>query len=571
MRLLRINGSNVDIDEQTAIGIDLQSYDIKNPGQKKIAISNTFSVPITANNLHIIGNPHDPQSEATATYDLMTCSYWIGNDIVIENARVKVTSIKDRISLFVYEKLTIWDELKNYLWTDFISDYVEWLYTAKSLPSATAPASPVILQDFLVPYVDATLSQNYGIVLPMYLGNLYRYDPLGGTSYVEDKNTIYLRYFENGDEKTSNGGHFCTYIKTIFEFFEYKYSVNFLVDESVNGNIWQDAIASQMIVPIRELILYNYFTGTSPIGYYFGVSSDYPTYYQFSPDTDTRDKAGKTMYEFVTAFMQYFNIVKDEFYIGDEKVIRLARFDDLTTSATVVDWSGKIQGTPEFMPYIDGLAQSNIIKHKSIFENGDELINSREITCLNQNIDSRKDLFEIDNYIPAFISLKSLFSPLNPDVVPDLSQSESFKTFEFFLLDGETYDDIDVKIKFYTTIAVEYTATFKLQKAALYSLASEYTLYESINQYPKVYKAKKWLTLNDIRNFEFFKEYWIQELGASFFVNKISGFNPDKSNEATTIELIKTGNRKPLDIEGLELYVDGTGDLFTDGTGDTWY
>lgn len=571
MRLLRINGSNVDIDEQTAIGIDLQSYDIKNPGVKKINVSNTFTIPLTATNLHIIGNPQDPQSQSTATYDLMTCDYWIGNDHVIEAARVRVGKVKERIEIFLFEKRTIWDELKEYYWTDFISEYLTWLQEEKSVPSEASPFVDTFT-NFITPYADLTLSQNLGIFLPFYLGNLFAYRPDSGSSETPEgasTNTIRLRY-QRGDYGKILGGHFCTYVKTIFEFLEYKYSVNFLVNETANGNIWADPIASTEFIPIREFDVRMNTSGLSGVSYYFEIGSEFGFISGlstiFSPLTDTRDKAGKTMYELVSAFMQRYNIVKDEFYLNGERVIRLARFDDLPTSSNVVDWSGKIKEVAEFTPYIEGFAQNNIIKHKSIFENGDELQSSRNITSLNQNIDARTDLFEIDNHIPAFTAITG-------GVIPDLSAIESFKTFIFFTADGLTTDNITIYIRDLNLAGtvVEESASLKLYKPALYSLSSEYVFFESIIQYPKVYSIKKWLSLKDIYNFEFFKEYWIQELGASFFVNKIKGFNPDKSNEPTTIELIRTGNRKPLDIEGLELYVDADVDLFTDGTGDTWY
>jgi hypothetical protein len=45
MRLLRFNGQDIDIDEQTSIGIDIQCFDIKSPLQRKINISNSFTIP----------------------------------------------------------------------------------------------------------------------------------------------------------------------------------------------------------------------------------------------------------------------------------------------------------------------------------------------------------------------------------------------------------------------------------------------------------------------------------------------------------------------------------------------
>lgn len=559
MRILRINGVTADIDEQTAIGITLQSYDIKNPGLKKINVSNSFTIPLTANNQLIIGYAGHKNSISTNVYDSMTCDYWIDNVQLIDGARVRITEVSDRINLFIFEKKSFWDELKNYLWSDFINDYFDYL-VANGLPDITNPVSPpgADIQDFLDLYKDDIVGVESGIILPMYFSNLYNYDPAGGSTYLEDSSNIYLKYYPDTAAQMSLGGHFCTYIFKIFEFLEYKYSVNFLVNGTADGNIWDDPVASVMYVPFRELDVRFKKSGSVTTGYYFEIATNF----NFYPEKDLRDKNDKTVYDLVNAFFQIFNIVKDEFYQGDDKVIRLARFDDIPTDADVVNWSGGVGGISKFVPFIEGLGQNSIIKNKSVYETGDALINSRNITCLNENLDARVDLFEIDNYIPNFIDI-------SVGVVPNLSPKESFKTFTFLVTDGDTSDPITVHIS--DDSSYEKTASFVMARAALYSLDNEYVFYESINQRPRVYTIKKWLTINDIIGFEFFKEYWILELGGSFFVNKINGFNPDKSWEATEIEIIQTGMRKPVEPETIDYYVDGLGNIFTDGNGNNFY
>ena len=73
----------------------------------------------------------------------------------------------------------------------------------------------------------------------------------------------------------------------------------------------------------------------------------------------------------------------------------------------------------------------------------------------------------------------------------------------------------------------------------MYALDGEYQTIDDMITYPKVYTIKKWLKLNDIANLQFFKRYFVRDLNGYFYLNKISGYNPSKSTEATTIELIK--------------------------------
>ena len=96
MRLLRFNGNNIDIDDATSIGITLQSYDIKEPGKRKVGISNTFSIPKTANNLKHVGYLAGIQNLDTTIYDAIYCDYWVYNLLLIDNAKVRVESIKER-------------------------------------------------------------------------------------------------------------------------------------------------------------------------------------------------------------------------------------------------------------------------------------------------------------------------------------------------------------------------------------------------------------------------------------------------------------------------------------------
>ena len=138
MRLLRIDNIDVDIDEQTAIGVNYQSYDIKQVGKRFVNITNTFNIPATNHNLAIFGNAQNVQSLSTDIYSSSICNYWTNNEQLIKNAKCRVESINERISLFVYEKADIWDVLKTVLFPDFLASYITWLQ-AKGLPSLATP------------------------------------------------------------------------------------------------------------------------------------------------------------------------------------------------------------------------------------------------------------------------------------------------------------------------------------------------------------------------------------------------------------------------------------------------
>jgi len=119
-------------------------------------------------------------------------------------------------------------------------------------------------------------------------------------------------------------------------------------------------------------------------------------------------------------------------------------------------------------------------------------------------------------------------------------------------------------VKFFT-----FTATLKLRIAQLYSITGEYNLLKTIYEYPKFYTIEKWLTINDVIALDFYKIYYIKELRGGFFINKISGFNPDDNKKPTKIDLIKVGETPPLPIGesyDVDVFVDGNGNPFVDGS-----
>ena len=490
-RLLIIDGHKVDIDDKTAIGITLQSYDIKNVGAMHVNISNSFTVPITYNNLGIFGNPQSPFSKSTKVYEEATCNYFLGSEQIIKDGRIRLSSIQDRITLFIFEKDNVWDAIKLVKWDEFGRDFLQWMQTEKGLPSSSNPFNGTLTQ-FLTPYANAT----EGVFLPFFYGNLYNKELYKDGPFLEDNSTLYIRNWDEEGEK-ADGGHFCIFYKTIFEYIEHKYDVNFLTSGGQTiGNIWDDEFALRMFEPLKNISLRANTQGTQWSFYW----DEEPN---FLPLKDVQDKQDKTLSDLVGVFFKMFNILKDEIQIDGKDVIRLARFDELETIAPVVDFSGRFDGIPKYEPLIQGYNRSNVIKFKEVFEQGDSLQNARTLTSENRNLDATATLMEIDAYIPATIRI-------NGGVALDLSPKEAFKTFTPMIDDGLVDNNVNVIMN---TDEAIFTAPLKLKKAALYSLEGEYRFLDKIIKYPVSIEWNKWLTLNDIRGLEFFKQYYIDQLG----------------------------------------------------------
>jgi len=246
IRLLRINGVDVEMDDSTAIGINIQKYDLKTPGNRVVSASNSFTVPATAKNRAIFGYAADPQSRSTTVYAPTICDYWVDNYQIITNAKCKVESISDRISLFVFEKPTIWDLTKGVSWTQFQQDFLQWIQDEKGIPSEASPSTESY-DDFVTGYIGSAAYLKFG----HYFGNLYQYlEPPLDLDYLEDEDNLYLSYLDG----TALGGHMCAYWRHIFEYVEQAYGVNFLTEGGRSvGNVWDDEFASAVYTPLRNI------------------------------------------------------------------------------------------------------------------------------------------------------------------------------------------------------------------------------------------------------------------------------------------------------------------------------
>lgn len=505
MQFLKFNGQTVDIDNETSIGVTFQAYDFSDPAKRVVSVSNSFSLPATANNLRVIKHTGNAQSTSLIVYDSLLCDYWIDNFKVIDGGKARITKIGKRIECFLTEKTDIWDRLKEIKWYEFQETLLTWLQS-KGVPSISDPYTGNFI-DFIEPYTTSTS----GLIIPYYLGNLGMYSQIEGQPAVENVNELYLSHTSNVYED-GKGGHICVYLKTIFQCIEEVYGVNFGVNETFDNNIFDDEIFKRMYIPARMLMCEVIDNITTKL-FYFKYSN-----LPFIPHEIENDCQEKTMYDLISNIFKHFNCIidKDEHYF-------IHRFDDIE-NAPIVELSSEFVNK-EFSPTIPGYAQINRIKFEKIYENGSELLNSKLIECKNKNIDKEKDLFKIDGYIS-----KGLINNL----APDLSDEEAFDTFSF-LIDNGT---ITANVVMYQKDVSYETTPITLKKSAHYSLDDEYNTLAKMVEYPVFYKVEKWLNLNDIFQLKFFRKYFIRELNGYFFINKISGYNP-KSQKATTIELIK--------------------------------
>jgi hypothetical protein len=516
MRLLKINNIFVDIDEKTAIGIDFQKYDIKNPGVRKMKISNTFSIPKTDKNISLFDFADNPQSLSTSIYDKYTVNYWVDNQHLIIDGDLRIDEISDRIKLYIIENKDFWENLKEYKYMEFVSEYLAWLRSEKGEYYFGGIDPPVVFlgtfSQFIHRYTNNDTQDHF--ILPYYYGEYLDYSD-SEVWETDDQGNLYIE-----------GGRFCIYIKSIFEFLEYKYDVDFLRTSTDDTLIWSDPFFNAAYIPVRNIGVYMY-NVTDGTQWVIGERTSFMK-------LKGTERKNKSIYSLIKTVFQKFNVIINDYYDGDIYKVEIRRFDDIKTKAPIVDFSGNlVLDKIKMKPSIDGYSQINRILYETVYPDAPEISGAKIITCDNANLNKISDLFKIDDYFPAILE------NTNGESVLDLSTKESLETWVILISNGIT--SVPININYSDT----YSYADMLEIAAIYGLDGEYTFLAEILAYPKYYEIEKWLTLNDILNLDFFKQYFIRELGGSFFINKISGFNPEKSNKPTKLELVKISDKAP--------------------------
>jgi hypothetical protein len=535
MEELWLNGAICDIDDKTIIGFELQSYDIKDPGKPKVKISNNFTIPTTSKNKLITGFAGNPQSDTNTIYEKVIVKYIVDNEIIIEDARARFEKISDRIELFIYQKNDVWDVFKITKLSDISADLVGYLCLTYGYPTEAHPAD-ISLTDFLDYF-----TTKKGLYLTYYFGNLASYRSSGTEPYWEAPNSITL------NDSTKQGGHLSLFLIDFFRFLEYKYDIDFQIDTTFKGNIFKDEYMSKVYTPFQQICIDRYYDQ-----FFLRAKRDTDSWPPIK-NIGEYPKSDKTIYDLITSFFKHFNVLMDYVWIDGTFVTRLYRFDDLDTKAPVINWSGSLKGEPIFIPIISGWAQETLITFKKVYEGGNPELNSKKILVANENIEANATITEIDAYVNSF-TLSTLLHP-----VPLLSSNDALDSFSFFI-DGTHSEDVTVysNSDFCTKILVI---------PALYALTNEYNLLSGMMNRPKVYEVERWMKTSDIRNLLFFAEYFIEELGGAFFINKISGFNPAKKNTTAKIQLIKSSDRTPVAVFPDTYWKDGKENIFVDGSG----
>jgi hypothetical protein len=543
MRLLRINGEIADIDEDTAIGIDLQAYDFKDPGKLKVNVSNTFSLPATAKNMRILGSPGNPSRVDSTIYSRISVDYQVKNKMYITGGAARVESIKKgRINMFVAQRPGFIDRMKSVTLNQFLQQWFVHAFENYMFASYEA-------------LVNAYAEGRNGVILPAMIGTLADLpdekerviEYFGFDKGSEIVNEIAMRVQHHDEGWVAHGGHFCIFLEPLFKYFEEYFDVDLNSTSPAAYSLFNDDVFKSLYIPCRNI---NVMDGTRML-----------EFVQFDQNSNLRPLVDVEPYADLSAFDLFVETLKLLGY-GIEEVgtgFEIVRLDHIGTIPTAGDilpgyMEAEFRKEMEYKPIVEGYGQQNIIKMVPA-DNAGEMAGARVLVSNNENSEATKELFTVNAYVPTFLSL--LWYPFVPAMheaksVEKLTFFRSSQRRAFFTVSGkyqtippEVLQQLPKKIqKVIPRGDYSNTPDWQVVGASLfapevYSVSAEYNFLEGIINSPETYKVKRWVTSSQMENFRKIATYYVPELGGWFYVNKIKGFNPVKSKQPVEFELIK--------------------------------
>ena len=551
MRLLRINGEIADIDEDTAIGIDLQAYDFKDPGKLKVNVSNTFSLPATAKNIRILGSPGSPSRVDNTVYNRISVDYQVKNKAYISNGSARVESIKKgRINMFVAQRPGFIDRMKATPLNQFLQ---QWF--VNSFENDTHPSYQLL--------VYAYANGHKGVIMPAMIGPLvnladkngriveaFFYDT--GVPEIGIINEMTMKVRDTSQGTTAHGGHFCVFIEPLFKYLESYFGVNLNSSLPAAYSLFNDDVFKTLFIPVRHI----------------NVNDNTPRleWVDLGGSENMRPLSDIIPYNNLSAFDLFSETLKILGYgveeVGDGfEIVRLDYMgavpvpDDILPGYMEAGFRSEL----EYKPAIDGYGQQNIIKMNPA-ENVGEMAGARILLSNNENSEAVKELFKVNAYVPAMLTGYSWFLAA---FVPIMAEAKALENITFLRLKAT---GAVTSYTFWVNGVHEPTPSSATSEnptegsvnaingefgnpswrvvidvpiPEVYSVSAEYNFLEGIINSPETYKVKRWVTSSQMENFRKIATYYVPELGGWFYVNKIKGFNPVKSKQPVEFELIK--------------------------------
>ena len=498
MRQLFVNGQLADLDEKTAIGINIQIGDFSEPCQNKLSSTNTFQLPKSSRNKRIFEFSDSAFVNSIMAYDKITVDYYDGNVHLIKSAIGFLQNTSDSFQISIIQGQS-------------------FINTIKSQPLNTWMGIEII---------KLQLVGGTG-----FIGDIFYSDPSGYHQLMDDlmgtfaPTTPQIEFYKPIPAVVETGSNFCDAIsiKSIFQWFtDYGitstsptpnfYQINFL------GTTAQIADFEKLVLPCPFITKGEMVQGSGEYGVYQPLDGlGNPRYINYY--------GKKTVFDLFKSVCNIFNAYLDI----DEKnnIVDIVTFNYIIEQNTVINWSNKIISGSKATKYFfaTGWNQKNVINYK--YDDGLNItLGQLTVESENRNIDLLK---EVQNGLFIHRSKTNVngddiyyIGTSDIELNPQFTQ-KGIEEISLYLINGVTTGSYPVN---------------RINSITGYSMLGNYSSMITVLKNPVRYEVDLNLNILDIYNFTQKNLVQIDSLGGVFYVNKISGFNR-KSKSGTKTELLK--------------------------------
>ncbi|TSE05248.1 hypothetical protein [Aquimarina algiphila] len=253
--------------------------------------------------------------------------------------------------------------------------------------------------------------------------------------------------------------------------------------------------------------------------------------------------SGISQKSFIKSVIQDFGLMMDKEDLSSEyRFILVQEF--LSFDQPTVDLSRKFNSASSVDANLKGYAKENVLKYN--YDNSEDEFSDGVFEVNNETLKDRKTMFTSPFKVPeqSSINVNSYnlftFSHFNATRNDDgtIKEVKSKKTKAYVhntvRASGQIRYDFDDGSQKTVLTNAAYAAFVGLTYSEI--ISKWYSNFVNLLQKPRLYEATMTFNSIDLIQFDFFKQVYIKQLGAYFYMNKIKGFKPGK---VTKCELIK--------------------------------
>lgn len=539
-----VNKLPIDIDDDTAIGLNLVGFQPSKLGDIAMSYTNTFSIPLTANNKRIFGvfnntnlNNKNIQNQ---WYDKYTFELYIDGiktfygKLFVENydsGRLNVYVVNNLEIMEKFNKISLYDV--NEALIDDINDELTGIYTSG--------ASWANIVDYLasgsnmcwIPYVVGSLNKQFPYdkldanTNTHSVGNLY--DDTDNADNKErynlnTENVLTTEFVTNdpvvGDYKTG-----CIYTK-LSEVLEKGFQMadmSPVYDNDVNLMISQQYIRTPDLVTYMDL---------NSLKYFFDVNDTYNYTINGKDEAASKKLSFLSLVKYICReYCLVWNIVGDRIYFHSMNNI---------SSANKVKFKNNTIISRRF--YFEEIPQKSFIVYEGLADST-TLTGAKQINCYNKNIDdggNNSVVMTINRYLPGyFVYLYDDGSIMDNTYALDTTKTEMNDKF-VIVQKIATSTPYNVKVqRYYLGNSVSQNANLYQAYNRTVSETGYWDKFSDLCEYPDIIDIEIRFDLYQAIKFTSYMLCEFETIPGDWIITNIDEFNPRLENNLVKITAIR--------------------------------